>query len=60
MIGRYASNAYTCAGKRRYLKRKHAKQFAKAFRKRGGELLSAYRCTNCGLWHLGHKPKGWK
>lgn len=58
MIDRHASNAYTCPGKVRYLKRTHAKQFAKAMRKRGGELLHAYQCTACGLWHLGHTPKG--
>ena len=58
MIDQHSSNAFTCPGKVRYLERRHAKAFAKAMRKRGGELLGAYRCTNCGLWHLGHKPKG--
>jgi rubrerythrin len=59
VIDRQASNEFTCPGKVRYLQRRHAKQFAKAMRKRGGELLRAYRCTPCGLWHLGHTPKGW-
>lgn len=60
MIDRAASNAFTCPGKRRYVKRAHAKAFAKKMRKLGGELLHAYRCTNCGLWHLGHTPKEWQ
>lgn len=58
MIDRHASNAYTCPGKVRYLERRHAKQFARKMRKLGGDLLGPYQCTNCGLWHLGHKPKG--
>lgn len=60
MIDPNASNAYTCAGKRRYLKRIHAKAFAKKIRKHGGELLRAYQCTACGQWHLGHTPKEWQ
>lgn len=60
VIDRHASNEFTCAGKRRYLKRAHAKAFAKRMRKLGGELLTAYQCTACGLWHLGHTPKEWR
>lgn len=54
-----ASHAFTCFGKVRYTERRWAKKSARMVRKRGGDLLSVYRCTACGLWHLGHKPKEW-
>lgn len=25
-------------------------------RKHLGQIFDAYRCTNCGLWHIGHRP----
>lgn len=59
VIDRDASNAYTCPGKVRYLERRWAKQAAKAIRRRFGDKQNVYRCTACGLWHLGHAPKGW-
>ena len=39
-----------CA-KVRYLCRKHAKQ-----NKPKHQNLHAYKCPECGLWHLGHMP----
>lgn len=41
-------------GKMRFTSRGDAKSFA---RKRQMRDLSAYRCTICNDWHLGHLPK---
>lgn len=41
----------TC-GKRRYLTRKTARQYAR--RNHPGDHLSAYKCGD--FWHLGHLP----
>lgn len=46
---------YACptCGKRRYLTRKQARQFARKLHP--GERLSPYKCGD--YWHLGHLPK---
>lgn len=54
------ANAETgCFGKRR-CERKQAYAYAKKMRnecmKPGDEFMSAYKCTNCGHYHIGHKP----
>lgn len=51
------SHAFTCSGKVRYLERRYAKRAAKAIIKKWGDRMTPYRCTACGLWHLGHTPK---
>lgn len=46
----------TCqhTGKRRYTSRKKAKQAAAVAQQRD---LTAYECSSCEGWHLGHLPK---
>lgn len=51
------SHEFTCPGKQRYLKRSYAKAWAKEWRRRTGDVQQPYRCTACGCWHTGHKPK---
>lgn len=52
-----ASHAYTCPGNVRFLERKYAKRAAKKILRAHGDKMGPYRCTACGLWHLGHTPK---
>lgn len=43
-------------GKRAYATKAAAKDARRWFQRRGGDLLSAYRCEHCSCFHLGHIP----
>lgn len=43
-----------CEGKHGFQKAEVAEQSARAASLRTGQLIIAYRCYDCGLWHIGH------
>ncbi len=47
-------NPWGCVGKKRYDTEKGAKK--NEFRDRFGPV-TAYHCTNCNGWHIGHKRR---
>lgn len=47
---------HECGAKRKYDKR-DAKRIAKICQTRGGPPRHAYRCPQCGRWHVGHGAK---
>lgn len=49
-----------CGQKRRYNNSSEAWASVTALRRKGdvaGIRLTAYKCSFCGLWHIGHKQK---
>lgn len=51
----------TCSTEKRgYQTRAAAKRAARHMRKLGDELMSAYRCGECGVFHIGHLPRAVK
>lgn len=55
-MGTRAHNRWlgTCpaTGKRRYTSKANAKKAGRTIKGRG---LSAYHCSECDMWHLGHR-----
>lgn len=49
-----SSAVFSCAGKVSYDSAKAALDVGKRTKKRGHKSASAYRCTVCGSYHLGH------
>lgn len=46
-----------CGWKHQYDTKKEAKRAAERFNAfRGGKPALAYKCSFCGLFHIGHKP----
>lgn len=56
MTGRVYSPESQCKGKLRYSDKGDAKRASKRVERAIGRV-HAYRCSHCGWWHLGHKPK---
>ena len=50
------SMEYSCTGKRNY-SRRGAKRAAEQSQSRGGRAMEHYRCSHCGWYHIGHRPK---
>lgn len=44
------------SGKKSFWTRKAAKEFANKSRRRGGDRLQTYECTDCEFYHNGHPP----
>jgi ribosomal protein L32 len=58
-VTRRLNNRKSCTGKRRINSHSEAKQDAKRFRIANDlteDEFGAYRCLNCGKWHIGHTP----
>lgn len=51
----YSPNA-ECGSKRAYADKETAWRASRRVQARFGDLQEAYRCSHCGLFHLGHKP----
>lgn len=50
-----ATSVCQTTGKATFINRKDARHARRAMGKPGAEL-NAYRCADCGYWHLGHLP----
>jgi hypothetical protein len=48
----YSIGLCPVSGKKRYITKKNAKKVVKIMRNNKG--LHAYRCDDCGDWHIGH------
>ena len=55
IIGQWTNPALQrCRGKRRYANWVIAEEWAEAASNRTGELIIAYKCYDCGRYHIGH------
>jgi hypothetical protein len=43
-----------CERKKPYPYRAQARNRAAQVSRETGELINAYECPNCGMWHIGH------
>ena len=56
-VGALASAVSAGCDKVGYRGRKRARHAARMLRERSSEPFRAYRCPDCGLWHLSSQPK---
>lgn len=47
----------SCEGKQRHPDRDSAVRHATSLQRKLGARVNAYRCSICGSWHVGHRPK---
>lgn len=53
----YDPSLAACEGKQAFPTRQDAGLAERARERRGGPVLDVYRCSHCGGWHLGKRPK---
>lgn len=57
MASKRAMKRAMCAGKIKHEKAGALHEATRLRRSHLGEFYDAYKCSNCGAWHVGHRPK---
>lgn len=55
MASKRAMKRAMCVGKIKHEKAGAIKEATRLRRSHVGEAFDAYRCANCGAWHVGHR-----
>ena len=45
------------SGKFAFASRREARRYLRRFQQTGAQVQDAYKCPECGAWHLTHYPK---